>query len=189
MTVKILTKDHLKRELLNITINKLKRWVDTKLVFTERVKVLIENTGNDTVDDVSIQFTKPLENRAGCDTVFLALHYKDEDVGYEYVVDGKVVARKQMKGDHLRYHFPNYGLFTESIADNWVSIGLIKLTEHTKCIVAHQALIHLVGVLEEIRDFCDSGSGNYDHFDPKDAVFPFSLLAGAEEFEKFNPLF
>lgn len=186
MTVKILTKDHLKRELLNVTINKLKRWVDTKLVFTEKVEVLIENTGNDTVDDVSIKFNKPFDLRTGADTVHLTLHYKDEDVGYEYVVDGKVVVRKEMKGDHLRYHFPNYGLFTESIADNWVPIGLIKLTEHTKCIVAHQALIHLCGVLEELRNFCDSGSGNYNHFDPASSSFPFDLVAGDD---KFNPLF
>ena len=120
MTVKILTKDHLKRELLNVTINKLKQWVDSQLVWTDKVKVLIENTGNDTVDDVSIQFTKPLENRPGCDVVFLALHYKDEDVGYEYVVDGKVVARKEMQGNHFRFHHANYGLFTEDSCDTWV---------------------------------------------------------------------
>jgi len=177
MTVKILTKDHLKRELLNLTINKMKRWVDTKLVFTEKVEVLVENTGNDTVDDVSIQFSKPLENRAGCDTVFLALHYKDEDLS------------ERLKGSHFRFHHGHYGLFSEDSSDTWVPIGLIKLTEFTKCIVAHQALIHLVGVLEEIRDFCDSGANYYDHFDPNDAVFPYSLLVGAEEFEKFKALF
>lgn len=188
MTVENLTKDQLKRGLLNETINKLKQWVVFNLVFTDKVKVLIENTGNDTVDDVSIQFTKPLENRPGCDIVFLALHYKDKDVGYEYVVDGKVVVRKEMKGDHFRFHHGNYGLFTEDSCDTWVKTLSIEQSDEG-LFIAHHALLQLVNVIEGIRDFCDSGANYYDHFDPKDAVFPYSLVLDREDFEKYKELF
>ena len=185
MTVEKLTKTHLKRELLNETINKLKHWVDTQLVWTDKVKVLIEPTGNDTVDDVSIQFNNPLENRPGCDTVFLALHYKDKDVGFEYVVDGKVVAKKEMEGDHLRLHHPNYGLFSEFCQDTWVKT-VPKQHSDKGLFIAHHALLQLINVLEEIRDYCESGEGNYDHFDPRNTVFRYDLVLGAQESKKFN---
>lgn len=173
MTVKNLTKDHLKRELLNVTINILKQWVDTKLVFTEKVEVLITNTGNDTVDDVSIKFAKPLELRPGCDTVFLALHYKDEDLS------------ERLKGDHFRFHHAHYGLFSEDSADTWVKTLSMEQSDEG-LFIAHHALLQLVNVLEEIRDFCDSGSNYYDHFDPASSCFPFDLVVGDD---KFIPLF
>jgi hypothetical protein len=161
--------NELKSELLTTTIKIVKRWVTFNLVFTDKVKVKIENTGNDTVDDVSLVFSKPFELRPGADTVFLTLHYKDADT--------------TKSGDNFRFHYPNYGIFTEWMTDDWVKT--LSCEESGKGLfVAHHALIQLVKVLENIKEFCDKG--NYHHFDPSSSSFPFDLIVGDD---KFNELF
>lgn len=155
--------NELKSELLTTTINRIKRWVTFNLVFTDKVKVEIENTGNDTVDDVSILFNKTGK------LLFLTLHYKDEDT--------------TKSGDHFRFHHPNYGLFTEWIGDTWVETLSVEQTDQG-LLIAHHALLQLVNVFQEIKEYCDKG--NYHHFDPSSSYFPFDLIAGDD---KFNELF
>lgn len=161
MTYNRVNESDLKRSLLNKTIETLQRWVNTKLVFTDKVEVLIGSTGNDTVDEVSIQFNKPFEMRPGADTVFLALHYKDEDTTLE--------------GDHLRFHHANYGLFDEM--DTWVKCMPVLVSKEK--LLGEEALINLISLLEEIISYCDVEGWN--NFIPNDSVFPYDLIFSEEK--------
>ena len=181
MTVKMLTKGHAKRELLNLTINKLRRWVDTKLVFTDKVKVLIEPTYNGDIDDISIQFVEPCGAKPGPNILFLCLHYKDADT--------------RLEGNHFRFNHPLYGLHDEFCQDTWAKS--LPLTEEDTVLVAHHAIMRLASVLEEIRNFCDAQTDGWQYFDPKDSTFCFITLLGAyqsigwgaDEYERFRSLF
>lgn len=172
MTYNKVSESSLKRKLLNKTIDTLKHWVDTKLVFTGRVEVLIENTGNDTVDDVSIKFNKPFEMRPGADTVFLALHYKDADT--------------KLDGSHFRFNHPLYGLHDEFCQDTWAASLDI---EGNKLLVAHHAIMRLASVLNEIKDFCEMNRNGWKYFDPKDGIFPYDLILSEEDYNSFKSLF
>tara|TARA_B100000282_G_C31708753_1_gene480029 strand:+ start:528 stop:1049 length:522 start_codon:yes stop_codon:yes gene_type:complete len=173
MATNLLGLNDLKRDLLHSVIIMLTDWKKNCLVFSDQVDVLIEQSGNDTVDVISLKFKRPFELRPGCDTVFLALHYKDADTTY--------------KGDHFRFHHPNYGSLHDWTNDTWVPAPSIS-SEGSNCIVAHQALMHLITVLEDIRDYCDKG--HYEYFEPTSSSFPFFLIITDEvELMKYERLF